>query len=64
MRERLHRITRGLAEALTVHERWLAFLILLIVVTGAFVKYCRARPEKIPPSGAAAPPATTFPDDD
>jgi hypothetical protein len=63
MRERFQRLVRGLSDALTVQERWLVFVILLIVVTGAFVKYCRARPEKLPSSGATSPP-TTFSDDD
>jgi hypothetical protein len=64
MRERFRRLVERFIDALTVQERWLVFVILMIVVLGSFVKYCRARPEIISPPSSAVPPPTSFPDDD
>ena len=64
MRDRLRRLAERFIDALTVQERWLVLIILMIVVLGSFVKYCRARPENIPPPSGAKFPPTSFPDDD
>ena len=51
------------ADRLTVQERWLVFGILVIVVTGSFVKYCRARPELMSRPASVAPTVTPTPTD-
>jgi hypothetical protein len=64
MRERLRGLAEKVIDALTVQERWLVFVILIIVVLGSFVKYCRARPENVAPPTRVTQPATAPPDDD
>jgi hypothetical protein len=64
MRERCRRWLESVAERLTVAERWMVFAILLIAVFGVVIKYCRQRPELLPPLESvpgAAPPSV---DDD
>jgi hypothetical protein len=49
MRERCRRWAAAFAERLTVPERWMVLAILLVAVFGAAIKYCRQRPELLPP---------------
>jgi hypothetical protein len=65
MRDRLRRLAGFLADRLTVPERWIILAVLLVAIFGAFIKYCRERPQVLPPGtpGASHPPNEVIEDD-
>jgi hypothetical protein len=65
MRDRLRHFAAFFADRLTVPERWVVVAVLLVAIFGAFIKYCRERPQVLPPAlpGESNPQTKVIEDD-